>query len=229
MSPNSQSPLDDLPVPCAELLDQILADLNLQNSPKAEEIKALFAAHVKSFAIGRLLQSRYPTVHEDSARARRIAKLITSLQTELEAQNPMINLAMRVSFGEKAGADKSWSDFKNQLDILKSITERFGQTKFAKKQKDEILRHSIGGLMLLLEELTGNRAQVQQRQSDRGIPPKLNSPEARAIAALLKVAQPSLQDTTIVNRIGNIRKEAGDGPLSMFAHQLFLGGVATPH
>ena len=149
---------------------------------------------------------------------------------KLQALNPMMSVAIAEAWRQQRLEDdgsRSLGDLQADLGKLQGLAEQVGHAKFSNKQRDEVLRNSIGGLMLLLEKLTGKRATVRKRDSDLDLPPELNSAEARTIGRLLRVTEPDLEDTTIVNVITAIRRNAGNGPLNEFEHQLFLGGQVT--
>jgi hypothetical protein len=132
-----------------------------------------------------------------------------------------------VRFSELKGGVGAQANLFADLAAFQKMLARFGEASFAKNRKDNVLRDAIGGLMLYLEALTGNRATVQRAQSHFGKPPRLSSPEARSIGALLRVVEPGLADTTLVNKIVEISTTHRGRPLTEFEHRLLLGGRIT--
>lgn len=216
--------------PSDDLLVQIVDDLGITDPEKRKLAKHQLSAHAKSFALGRYVQGVYPTVHQDAATFREISDALKVVADKIQALNPMMSVAIAEAWRQQRGADnsiRSFGELQADLGKLQILAEQVGRAKFSNKQRDEVLRNSIGGQMLLLEKLTGKRATVRKRDSDLELPPELNSPEARTIGRLLRVTEPDLEDTTIVNVITAIRRNAGNGPLNEFEHQLFLGGQVT--
>ncbi len=109
------------------------------------------------------------------------------------------------------------------MERLERALSHIGKANLATKQPDRTLRHAVGGLMLELEIMTGRRATASYRQSAKNKPAKPNSPEGRAIASLLRVAQPDLMDTTIANEIS---RDFKGRHLTEFVGQLLLGAPA---
>lgn len=153
---------------------------------------------------------------------------IDGLTERFDRLGPVVKLGLEEAFRQKSEPDRTWDGLLKDMAQLREIADRFGSAKFVRKQRDEILKQAVGGLMLLLEMLTGNRAFGRRANSVTGSPPELVNAEARAIASLLRVTEPRLPDTTIVNVIRAIRSKAGDGPLAEFEHQLLLGAPAYP-
>ena len=81
------------------------------------------------------------------------------------------------------------------------IGSNFATSSPAKKPKNLVLKNAVGGLMLLLEKLTGKRATIRNLTDDTA--PTLSSPEAR------------------------INRECRNKPLSDYEHQILLGGTIT--
>lgn len=219
--------LDELPKPDEHLLETVIIDLGLAHRSDVSTIKRLLSAHASAFAMGLFLQSRYPTVHEDAKRMATIRDAADRILELLESANPLNATVIAAAMADRADEPGKLDQARKNIELLRDVSARFAGIPFARKQRNQMLEHAVGGLMLLFEKLTGNRATVQERQSDRGIPPRLSSPEAAAIGMLLRVAQPRLQTTTLVNTINRIRREAGNGPLDRFEHQLLLGGTVT--
>gem|GEM_PF-6824332 len=216
--------------PSDDLLGQVVDDLGITDPRKQKLAKHHLSAHANSFALGRYIQRLYPTVHEDAASVREISDALKAVAVKMQALNPMMSAAIAEAWRQQKVDDdgiRPFGELQVDLGKLQMLAEQVGRAKFSNKQRDEVLRNAIGGLMLLLEKLTGKRATVRRRDSDLGLPPELSSPEARTIGRLLRVTEPDLEDTTIVNVITAIRRKVGNGPLDEFEHQLLLGGQVT--
>ena len=224
------SDVPKLSEPSDDLLVQIVDDLGFTDPEKRKLAKHHLSAHANSFALGRYLQRVYPTVHQDAATFREISDALKVVADKMQALNPMMSAAIAEAWRQRRVGDDgklSFGELQAELGELQMLAEQVGRAKFSNKQRDEVLRNAIGGLMLLLEKLTGKRTTVRKRDSDLGLPPELSSPEARTIGRLLRVTEPDLEDTTIVNVITAIRRKVGNGPLDEFEHQLVLGGQVT--
>lgn len=205
MATPANGPLADLPVPSDEVLDSIMVDLGLADSPEVEAHKARLVAHVRSYAIACVFRQHFPSVHEDRARALRIAEHIDNLLAEFDAFHPMIPMLSERKLRDVEGY--ALPTLLKNLRSLGVLLGHFGSTKFANKQPKSDLRHAVGGLMLELELMTGRRAAASYRQSQKNLPAKPNSPEGRAIASLLRVVDPDLKDEAIAGQIHRIRRE----------------------
>lgn len=223
------TPFDDLPVAPDDLLDEAIALMNLTGAPDEERVRFLLKEHGLAFARCRWFRDSTPSVHEDAKRMRAIADAINVVLKGLDQLSPAISLPMAMAFSDREGAFSSLKQLQNDLVELEDVTRKFGGSKFARKQKDEVLINAVGGLMLLIETRTGNRARVSARRSYYAEPPKLSSPEAKVIGMLLRVADPDLLDTTLVNVISSIQRDFGDKYKFKFSHQLFLGAPIVPH
>lgn len=225
--PKTASSPFEPPVVAPSLLDGVMEELGLSLSPDAQHIRQALVAHVNAFALGRFLGCNSPSVHEDANRAREMARLIDRLRDEAGHISPVMQVLFDVRFSEMKGGAGAQANLFADLAVFQKMLARFGEASFAKNRKDNVLRDAIGGLMLYFETLTGNRATVQRAQSHFGKPPRLSSPEARSIGALLRVVEPGLADTTIVNKIVEISTTHRGRPLTEFEHRLFLCGRIT--
>lgn len=212
--------------PSSEILDDVLQSLGLADHIDKKKIKGQLRAHANAFSMHRAIEGKLPTIHQDTARMRGVAKDIEALRKKIDGLHPLIYGGLGFSYSEHNTRVTSLKDLERDLDTLKSIAENFGAAKFATKQPDDVLRNAVGGLMLLIEAYTGKRASVQKRSSDYGTPPELSSPEAKAIGTLLRVGQSDLLDTTLVNVISAVRRE-GDNYKEKYAFQLILGAAVT--
>lgn len=225
--PKTPSSPFEPPVVEPSLIDGVMEDLGMSLSPDAQHIRQALVAHVNAFALGRFLGFNSPSIHEDANRAREMARLIGRLRDEAGQISPVMQVLFDVRFSELKGGAGAQANLFADLAVFQKMLARFGEASFAKNRKDNVLRDAIGGLMLYLETLTGKRATVQRGQSNFAKPPRLSSPEARSIGALLRVVEPPLADTTIVNKIVEIRTTHRGRPLTEFEHKLLLGGHVT--
>lgn len=211
--------------PSDETLDKVMEELGLDTNPRSQQIKEQFRNQTNAFSWLRLVEAEYPSVHEDAARMRRVAQHCEAIVREIDELHPMIHGGLMTAYKQRSDKNHSLQNLLSEIDTLRSIASKFGHTKFAKKQRDQILRLSVGGLMLLIEIHTGNRASVRKGSADYGTPPELSSPEAKVIGTLLRHGQQDLRDTTLVNVITAIRKE-GDKYKEYYASQLLAGAPA---
>lgn len=216
------------PVIERDRLDQILADLGLPETADGGRIRHMLTAHVNAFALSRYVETNTPTIHQDVHLAHELVILIDRLKDGASRFSPMTSLLLDVGLSDLVGGEKPRQKLFADLETYHGMLTKLGEASFSKNRRDDILRNAIGGLMLYLEILTGKRATVQRARSDFGRPPRLGSPEARAIGALLRFAEPNLADTTLVNTIEGIRRAHRGMPLTTYEHQLLLGGAVTP-
>ena len=222
MATTANNQFADLPVPSDELLDAIMVDLGLSGSRDAEEFKAKLVWHARSFAIGRMIEAASPNTHESRDHAASAGKSLAKALQHIDALNPLVSALVAADF--EGNGDRPFMKIIGELERLQQILSRVGKARPSKKQPDRALRNAIGGLMLERELKTGRRAKVSPRRSHSGSEPSLSSPEARAIASLLRISEPKLADTTIVNQIISIRrKHRGGRQLTEFAGQILLG------
>lgn len=210
-----------LPSPSDALLNEIVVDLGLSGSPDAEEFKRTLAAHARSFALGRHFDATLARAHKSRDHAASASKNLAEARGHIAALSPIVSGFLAVKLEEDGGC--IFMDAIRGLERLEMALFSVGQARPATKQPDLTLWNAIGGLMLFLEMKTGRRAAVSPRRSHSGKEPSLTSPEARAIATLLRLTQPKLEDTTIVNQILAIRRKFRGRQLTDFAGQLLLG------
>lgn len=152
--------------PSREALEGVVQTLGLAKHTEKEQIKHHLRAHANAFSMHRSLVPEFPTIHEDAARMRKIAKDCAALRQKIGDLHPLIYGGLGMSYSEHNIRETRLKELEDDLDMLKSIAEKFGDAKFARKQPDDVLRNAVGGLMLLIESYTGNRASVQKRSSD---------------------------------------------------------------
>lgn len=212
----------------SDRLDKILADLGLPETADGGRVRCKLTAHVNAFALSRYVETNTPTVHQDVHLAREMVTLIDRLMGGASQFSPMTSLLLDVGFSGLSGEEKARPKLFGDLETYRGMLSKLGEASFSKNRPDDVLRNAIGGLMLYLEILTGKRATVQRARPDFGRPPRLSSPEARAIGSLLRLVEPDLADTTLVNKIEEIRRAHRGTPLTTYKHQLLLGGTITP-
>lgn len=214
----------DLASPCDDQLNGIIAKLTLKDSVDSAKAKHHLAAHVRAYSLARLVNQAYPTIHEDARTMRRISDSFDNILSDLKTLSPQVSVGLAIGLSEKLEKDEALHILKSDIESLRQIANHFDEAKFKRKQPNEVLFYAVGGLMLVLQSMTGNLAGVRQRNSDTGTLPALNSAEAEVIGRLLRIANPELQDTTLVNVITKIRREADKNGLSRFEHKTLLGG-----
>lgn len=223
------SSLDELPAPAEETLTRILDLLALPEGLKRKRLRADLWAHARAYGFSRWVFSKLPTVHEDALRARGLSEDITDLRHGLCKLHAQFQLPLQFALSQRTKRPGAWKQLDADLAVLEELLASLGAIQWARKQPDRVLRNAVGGLMLLIENATGNRARGRKRDSDRNVDPVLVNVEAQAIGLLFKDIDPELRTTSLVNVIEKIRSGARGKPLDEFEHQLFLGRPIIPH
>ena len=216
-----------LPRPSPALLVEILDDLGILGDERRAHAGQLLRAHALSYAGSRFLAAQWKSPHQVRDEMRQVAEHVEGVSAILKALPPMYQSGLKFAFSERAGPEfPTLRQLEAGLARLAQIGSNFASSSPAKKSKNLILKNAVGGLMLLLEKLTGNRATIRNRTD--AAEPTLSSPEAHAIAKLLKVGDTDLFDLTVINVIDAINRECRNKPLSDYDHQLLVGGTITP-
>lgn len=216
-----------LPRPSPALLVEILDDLGILGDERRAHAGQLLRAHALSYAGSRFVADQWKSPHSVRYEMIQVAEHVKDISAVLKTLPPMCRAGLKFSFSERAGPEfPTLHQLEAGLAHLAQIGSNFATSSPAKKPKNLILKNAVGGLMLLLEKLTGNRATIRNRTDEKA--PTLSSPEARAIARLLKLGNTPLSDLTVINVIDEINRECRNKPLSDYEHQLLLGGTITP-
>lgn len=205
----------------------ILDDLDIRGDERRAHVGRLLRAHAFSYAGSRFLNSEWIPPHIVRQNLIQVGKHVDKIRAVLQTLPPMYRTGLHLSYSERAGPNfPTLHQLEAGLAHLAQIATNFVSSSPAKRPKNLILKNAVGGLMLMLEKLTGNRATIRNRTDETA--PTLSSPEARAIAKLLKVGDRDLSDLTVINVIDAINRECRNKPLSDYEHQLFSGGTITP-
>lgn len=217
-----------LPTPPASLIEEVLDDLNIRGSKRRASIGRLLWEHARAYSLSKSLEATWQSPHRVRADMAAAAVALDSVLGQLERLPPEFKVALAMAYSERTeGQAGGWKQLLAGMRIAQSLTQGLSTTKPPKKAPNRVLRNSVGGLMLLLEKLTGNRAKVRPRGEDRE--PELLSAEAQVIGKLLRSVDPTLQTTTLVNTIHGICRASRGKSLAAYSHQLLLGGTVTPH
>lgn len=221
--------VDDLPLVSDGAVEEALDLLNVQSSRARAQLAHHLRAHANSFAFARHLETLYPTVHENRTAMGALAEQVAAVRKGLDGLNPIYLGVLQIRFEELTGQSRAWDSFASELKALHSLLLGAGSAKLAKKRSDTNLRNAVGGLMLLLENATGNRARGRARDPITKREPEFANAEAMAIGKLLQAVDKRLQVTTLVTTINNIRRKHKGEPLKTYAHQLMVAGRIVPH
>lgn len=209
-------------------LDDALSLLNPSDDLDIAKIRHHLRAHANAFSMLRHIGNILPTVHEDMAKMRQISSALEIVQSNLNDLHVQNLTLLHLAFPEQSDRNSTLEDILSELGVLKSMAESFGCAKIPRKTKDEALRHAVGGLMLILHKVTGKMPKVRGRDSYAETEPQLVSPEAKVIGLLLRVGQPGLLDTTLVNIIRELRRLTLDELQKQYSHQLIVGLSVHP-
>lgn len=229
---HSESPNIDwhanLRVPPPSVIEEALDELRIRAGERREVAGKSLFAHAQAYSASRYLEAVWNSPHRVRADMEAAAAELEGVLNRLERLPPEFDLPFRTAFSEQAAPGwVNWEQLLAGMGLLKSLTDKLGNLSPPKRPADRTLKNSVGGLMLLLERLTGNRATVRARRD--GHEPELVSVEARVIGRLLRSVDPRLQTITLVNTISSIRRASRGKSLDAYSHQLLLGGTVTPH
>ena len=217
-----------LRTPPASLIEEVLDDLNISGLGRRANIGRLLYEHARAYSVSRSLEATWESPHRVRADMAEAAVALDSVLSQLERLPPEFKGALAMAYSERAeGQFADWKQLLAGMRIAQSLTQNLSTIKPPKKAPNRMLRNSVGGLMLLLENVTGNRAKVRPRGEGRE--PELLSAEAQVIGKLLRNVDPALQTTTLVNTINSICRANRGKSLAAYSHQLFLGGKVKPH
>ena len=119
--------------PNSEVLDDGLQTLGLDEHPNREEIKSHLLAHSRAFFMHRSVEGNLPTIHQDANLMQKIAKDCAAIEGKINELHPLIHGALNTSYSEKSCRETSLKNLEDDLATLKTIAEKFGDAKFAKK------------------------------------------------------------------------------------------------
>ncbi len=216
-----------LQLPSEDLIAEVLDDLHVTGAAKRAHLGRLLLAHARAYSFNRALKSKWANPHDVRAQMQMTAADLEAVLGRLERLPPELKVMISLAYAERAeGQPANWNQLLAGMQLAQSLTQALSTMKPPNKLPNRVLKNAVGGLMLLLEEVTGNRAKARRRGEGRE--PELVSVEAQVIGKLLRSVT-RLDTTTLVNIIDAICQAHRSQPLSTYSHQLFLGGTITPH
>jgi hypothetical protein len=206
--------------PSADLTEDVarLLDLPLDRSRATLGHRLSFLA--RNYLAAVALDQSHLSLAEARKALKRMATTLTGVLATLNTLHPMQALVLSEFIPPQSGNP---DDKRSLIDIKAAIRDlgdaaEVAHLKFKPRRgprENNPLKYTIGALMLLFEKMTGERATVSLN-ADGIWQPRLGSPQAQAVALVIRSAKPTMQDVTIVDVIHEINNEFRGKPLDMF-------------